>query len=777
MKQSYLYNQMVRVYNRSRSKLQSLIAAGKNLRRQDILKRRIARLFNLLSGMQYALKTGAAAMVLTAGMALFQPNAAQAQITFGPVQTNPFGLSNIPYGDGPSLSTFVDLNGDGRLDIMSAAGINDFYYSQNTGTNTIPTFGAPIFNPFGLNVAPDNPILTFADLDNDGDMDLLASDWGIGPFKYYQNTGTATFPVFAAPVINPFGLTSLGQGCNATFVDLDNDGDFDLMVGTDDFMNGGFKYFKNTGTKTAPAFAPVATNPFGLIPADFSSNIAFADLDSDGDLDILSGKYWGDFAYYQNTGTITAPAFAASVNNPFGLSFPGIRLHPEFGDLDNDGDMDLLLTQYDDYNRIWYIENTTCHAATAPAINTPAVNCGFQNNTLTILTGSLNDAAQWVWYSDSCGGNGTNFVGTGTSVTVAQSVTTTYFVRGEGGCAPKPGNCGSVTITVNNPATWYADLDKDGFGNLENQILACTQPTGYVANHTDCDDANASVLAPQLYYVDADLDGYGSAATALFCSFTAPEGYSVNTGDCDDANANVYPDANEVCGNGTDDNCNGLTDEGCTIITVSPQPASVTEGNAGKKDMIFTVSLNAPATQNCSVDYKTIAVTATEGVDYKNANGTLSFAPGETSKTVTVRIIGDVLDEQDETFRLKLHNAVQLVISPKRSTGTIINDDARNIAAIAVMKGAAANPATSVKVSPNPAISFINVELTGYTGYVTIRFRSMEGKVIKQEKWQTGQAKSVQQKMVVAGLTGGVYLLTATDEKGNMQTEKVIIAH
>ena len=120
MKQNYLYNHMVRVYNRSRGKLEKLIATGKNLRRQNILTRRIARLFNLLSGMQTALKAGAAAVVLTAGMALFQPNAAQAQITFGPVQNNPFGLGGLHLeGTSSCRSTMADLDGDGDLEVYA----------------------------------------------------------------------------------------------------------------------------------------------------------------------------------------------------------------------------------------------------------------------------------------------------------------------------------------------------------------------------------------------------------------------------------------------------------------------------------------------------------------------------------------------------------------------------------------------------------------------------------------------------------------------------------
>ena len=87
-----------------------------------------------------------------------------------------------------------------------------------------------------------------------------------------------------------------------------------------------------------------------------------------------------------------------------------------------------------------------CYSADQPVLSaTSSTNCGTQNTTLSIASGSLNNSINWKWYSDSCGGN---LVGTGTSIAVSPVVTTTYFARGEGGCAVS-GICGSITITVN----------------------------------------------------------------------------------------------------------------------------------------------------------------------------------------------------------------------------------------------------------------------------------------------------------------------------------------
>jgi N-acetylneuraminic acid mutarotase len=91
-----------------------------------------------------------------------------------------------------------------------------------------------------------------------------------------------------------------------------------------------------------------------------------------------------------------------------------------------------------------------CIAPTTPTLSTTSsTNCGAQNTTLSIASRILNSATNWQWYSGSCGGTS---VGSGTSIVVAPSVTTTYYARGEGGCVT-PGSCASITITVNQLPT------------------------------------------------------------------------------------------------------------------------------------------------------------------------------------------------------------------------------------------------------------------------------------------------------------------------------------
>ena len=200
----------------------------------------------------------------------------------------------------------------------------------------------------------------------------------------------------------------------------------------------------------------------------------------------------------------------------------------------------------------------TCTNPTVPTLGTTSsVNCGAQSTTLSIATGSLNSATSWKWYTGSCGGT---LAGSGASITVSPIATTTYYVRGEGGCVTA-GACASITITVNTPTLWYADSDGDTFGNPSVSQSACTQPGGYVANNTDCNDGNGSIQGPHTYYVDVDGDGFTSGESALLCN--PLPGYTADFigTDCDDNNAEANSDHVEILGNNVDDNCDGATDE------------------------------------------------------------------------------------------------------------------------------------------------------------------------------------------------------------------------
>ncbi len=115
--------------------------------------------------------------------------------------------------------------------------------------------------------------------------------------------------------------------------------------------------------------------------------------------------------------------------------------------------------------------------------------------------------------------------------------------------------------------TYYRDMDGDGFGNPSNTTMACSPPTGYVTNNTDCDDNDALEFPGQVWYDDTDNDGHGQMGAASITACLRPTGYKAavelmsTAGDCNDNNAAIKPGATEIC-DGIDNNCDGSTDEG-----------------------------------------------------------------------------------------------------------------------------------------------------------------------------------------------------------------------
>src|SRR5690606_37729154 len=97
-----------------------------------------------------------------------------------------------------------------------------------------------------------------------------------------------------------------------------------------------------------------------------------------------------------------------------------------------------------------------------------------------------------------------------------------------------------------------------------------------------------------------------------------------------------------------------------TITNDDPVPSlasagvSLTEGNSGTKNFGFVVTLSAVSGQQVLVSYSTANATATAGSDYTATSGVLTFAPGETSKTINVAVTGDTLSELTETFNVNL---------------------------------------------------------------------------------------------------------------------------
>lgn len=259
---------------------------------------------------------------------------------------------------------FIDIDNDGDFDAFIGEIDGVVHYYKNTGTATSPVFvkQANSANPLSLVSVNDDSSPSFVDIDNDGDFDVFSGEL-YGDFYYYKNTGSVTNPTFVQKTgfNNPFDFAGLTIRSNLTFADMDNDGDFDALGGA---YSGETDYYENIGSATNPNFVEQISGPFDVIEAvipgvtNGESYPTFVDFDGDGDFDVFVGKKDGNIDYFENTGTASVPAFTqqTGANNPFDGHSVSDYATPKFVDIDNDGDFDVFVGKGN--GKINFYENT-----------------------------------------------------------------------------------------------------------------------------------------------------------------------------------------------------------------------------------------------------------------------------------------------------------------------------------------------------------------------------------------------------------------------------------
>lgn len=250
------------------------------------------------------------------------------QDTLFPSVANPVWFNSFP------LPCYLDVNNDDKKDLVVSpftsnptipTGINSVWQYENTGSDTLPqfTFVTEQFLQDQMIDLDRGAYPVAYDYNSDGLMDLLVGNYGSVDSSYYEfgylkvinrsqlalleNTGTPDTPSFKLITRDYAGLSSLKLvSLYPTFADLDNDGDIDMLTGD---YNGKLQYFENTaGPGNIPVYAAPVLN-YQSIDAGYYAAPQLLKLDNDTLIDLVIGNRSGMITYYKNTGSVVNPLF------------------------------------------------------------------------------------------------------------------------------------------------------------------------------------------------------------------------------------------------------------------------------------------------------------------------------------------------------------------------------------------------------------------------------------------------------------------------------------
>ncbi|QQS30070.1 MAG: VCBS repeat-containing protein [Sphingobacteriales bacterium] len=414
----------------------------------------------------------------------------------------------------------ADLDSDGDMDVLSASqNDNKIAWYENDGAGN---FGA---QQIISTVADGARSVYAADLDGDGDIDVLSASFNDDKLAWYENDGFGNFGI--QQII--FNSPGYPQGIYAAYAaDLDGDGDLDIISTA--LSEKKIAWQENDGTGNFGQQQIISTSAHTPI------SVYAADVDGDGDMDVLSASQYDDkIAWYENDGngifgiqqliSISATTSARSVYT---------------ADLDGDGDLDVLSASYWDNKIAWYENDGTGNFGTQQIITTSAINATAVytadldgDGDADVLSASSGDD-KIAWYENDGAGN----FGTQQIISIAANGARSVYAADLDG----DGDLDVLSASSDEKIAWY---ENDGAGNFgTQQIISLATDIPIFVYTADLDgDGDLDVLSAS--YWDNKIawyenDGTGNFGTQQIITTSAINATAVYTADLDgDGDADI----------------------------------------------------------------------------------------------------------------------------------------------------------------------------------------------------------------------------------------------